>query len=189
MNLTSREYQTLVEQAPILIWRAGTNAECDYFNERWLAFRGRTMGQETGNGWVEGVHEDDLASCMKTYLESFAKRKTFEMEYRLMRADGEYRWIFDRGVPFYGDNGEFAGYIGSCIDITEQVEARRALDEARERELADLRGLLAICSQCKKIKRSDNRWDPLELYIRDHSRAEFSHGLCPTCFEEAMRNV
>ena len=139
MRLSYGEYATLVEQAPILIWRAATDTLCDYFNERWLEFRGRTMDQELGNGWVEGVHRDDLDGCVKTYLDAFAARVSFEMEYRLQGADGDYRWIFDRGVPFQNDRGEFAGYIGSCVDITEQVVARRALQDARERELADLR--------------------------------------------------
>lgn len=179
----------LVEQAPIMIWRAKTDTECDYFNERWLQFRGRTMDQEIGTGWTEGVKSDDLDFCVKTYLDAFAKREAFEMEYRLMRADGEYCWIFDRGVPFYDDHGEFAGYIGSCIDVTAQVEARRVLHEARERELADLRGLLQICSQCKKIKGDDGAWEQLESYIHKHSRANFSHGLCPRCYESAMKEL
>ena len=147
------------------------------------------MSQEVGNGWAEGVHREDLDACVKTYLDAFAARATFEMEYRLQRADGEFRWVLDRGVPFRDDRGEFAGYIGSCIDITEQVEARRVLNEARERELADLRGLLPICMQCKKIQRVDGHWEQLEAYIHNHSRADFTHGLCPACYEQAMARI
>ena len=99
-NLADGEYRLLVEQAPMLIWRANRSGECDYFNSRWLDFRGRTLVQEFGNGWAEGVHADDYAECLKTYLEAFAERRTFEMEYRLQRYDGAYRWIFDRGTPF-----------------------------------------------------------------------------------------
>jgi PAS domain S-box-containing protein len=189
LRLTAEEYATLVEQAPILIWRAGTDALCNYFNGRWLEFRGRTMEQEWGNGWAEGVHPEDFARCLQTYLEAFGLRHTFEMEYRLRRADGEYRWIFDRGVPYLDERGAFAGYIGSCIDITEQVEARRELQEARERELADLRGLLPICAQCKKIRREDGEWEQLESYIHGHSRADFTHSLCPGCFETAVKGL
>jgi PAS domain S-box-containing protein len=109
-GLSATEYQVLVEQAPIMIWRANVTAECDYFNERWLLFRGRTMEQEVGNQWAEGVHPDDLEGCLQTYLNSFARRETFEMYYRLKRTDGDYRWIFDRGVPFYNPDGEFLGY-------------------------------------------------------------------------------
>src|SRR5581483_4430509 len=95
--LSATEYELLVEQAPIMIWRANPTSECDYFNDRWLDFRGRTMEQEIGNQWAEGVHSDDLQGCLDTYLKAFAKREVFEMEYRLKRHDGAYRWIFDRG--------------------------------------------------------------------------------------------
>jgi PAS domain S-box-containing protein len=190
--ISASEYRVLVEQAPIMVWRADISTECDYFNERWLLFRGRTMEQEIGTQWAEGVHPDDLEGCLHTYLESFHKRETFEMQYRLRRADGIYRWIFDRGVPFFGDNGEFRGYIGSCIDVTERVEARKAADEARERELSKLRGLLRVCSSCKKIRNSVGDWEEVEVYIAHHSDADFTHGVCPDCLHariEAARGA
>lgn len=182
--LTKNEYQTLVEQAPILIWRARPDALCDYFNERWLSFRGRTMKEEFGNGWAEGVHPDDFERCLKIYLDNFSARKIFEMDYRLMRYDGVYRWIFDRGVPFYTEKGEFAGYIGSCIDITEKYEAQEALKAAQEAEINNLQGLLPICMGCKKIRDDSGYWNQLEAYISRHSQAEFSHGICPECAVE-----
>jgi PAS domain S-box-containing protein len=89
--------------------------ECDYFNEMWLAFTGRSMEQEMGNGWAEGVHPEDLDKCLKIYTDHFARREIFEMEYRLRRFDGVYRWIFDRGAPFRRGNLR----IGSCIDVTK----------------------------------------------------------------------
>lgn len=122
MSLSLNEYKTIVETAPNLIWRAGLDAKCYYFNKTWLDFTGRTLEQEFGDGWAEGVHPDDLDRCVKTYLENFSKRTPFEMEYRLLRHDGEWRWINDRGVPIVDDGGEFAGYIGSCLDVTERVE-------------------------------------------------------------------
>jgi len=188
-QLSKSEYQTLVEQAPILIWRANTTAGCDYFNERWLQFRGRTMEQERGNGWAEGVHPDDFQRCLDIYLDCFQKRETFEMYYRLMRHDGVYRWILDRGAPFYGENNEFQGYIGSCIDVTARIEAQRALDEAHERELANLRGLLPICMMCKKIRDTDGSWYQLELFISTHSQADFTHGMCPECTTQAVASA
>jgi len=181
LPLSAIEYRALVEQAPIMIWRANTTGECDYFNDRWLLFRGRTMEQETGNQWADGVHPDDLDGCLQTYLGSFGRHETFEMHYRLKRGDGQYRWIFDRGVPFYDDEGEFRGYIGSCIDVTDRIEAQRAADEARERELARLRGLLKICSTCKKIRNTVGEWEQLESYIAGHSETDFTHGMCPDC--------
>jgi len=180
-NLSHEEYMLLTEQAPIMIWRANTTTECDYFNKKWLEFTGRTMEQESGNGWAEGVFREDFDRCLDIYLSSFRKRQIFEMEYRLRRHDGVYRWIYDRGVPFYDAQGAFAGYIGSCIDITEQVEARKLLLEARELEIKTLRGLLPICASCKKIRDDQGYWQQLEKYITDHSGAEFTHGICPAC--------
>ncbi len=180
-SLSKIEYQALVEQAPILIWRAGTDALCNYFNGRWLDFRGRTMEQEAGNGWAEGVHPDDFDRCLKIYLDNFHARRVFEMEYRLKRHDGQYRWIFDRGVPFSTEDGVFAGYIGSCVDVTERVEAQEELERSRQTEINSLKGLLPICMSCKKIKDHEGYWNQLEVYISTHSQADFSHGLCPEC--------
>jgi len=115
-------YLKLFDDFPALIWRSGLDAKCDYFNKSWLAFTGRTMEQEAGDGWVEGVHPEDLDRCVKIYGDSFARRLPFEMEYRLRRYDGEYRWIRDFGRPFYGLKNDFMGYIGSCYDITESKD-------------------------------------------------------------------
>lgn len=180
-QLSPTEYQILVEEAPIMIWRSNATAECDYFNERWLRFRGRSLEQECGNQWTEGVHPEDRERCVAIYLNAFRNREPFEMQYRLRRHDGAYRWILDRGAPFFREGRHFQGYIGSCIDITESVEAQRVLDEARERELANLRRLLPICMMCRKIQKTDGEWVQLERYLEDVSRAEFSHGLCPAC--------
>jgi PAS domain S-box-containing protein len=182
-NLSGAEYEQLVEQAPILIWRSDTSGKCDYFNERWLAFRGRTVEQEAGNGWVEGVHPDDVQGCMDTYLSAFNQRAGFEMEYRLLRHDGSYRWIFDRGMPFYHADGEFAGYIGSCIDVTARVEAQRELQERRNAELSRLRKLLPICMMCKSVRNDQGYWQKVEEYMHDVAGTTVSHGLCPGCMQ------
>ena len=182
-RLTLQEYEALVEQSPILSWRANTDALCDYFNERWLAFRGRSMEEEYGNGWAEGVHPDDFDRCLEIFLSSFKAREIFEMEYRLQRYDGEYRWIFDRGVPFQDENGEFAGYIGSCVDVTERVVAQEALRQKMEEEIKILKGIIPICSYCHKIRDDREIWHQIEAYISEHSEALFSHGICPECLE------
>ncbi len=127
--LTATEYRLLVEHSPVMIWRAALDAKCDYFNDTWLAFTGRTLDQERGDGWAEGVHADDLQRCVDHYLDHFQRRQPFEMEYRLRRHDGVYRWIFDRGVPYTDDRGQFAGFIGSCVDVDD----RRRAQDARER--------------------------------------------------------
>lgn len=121
MVLPDNQYKIIVESTPNLIWRSGKDGLCDYFNPRWLEFTGRTIDQEIGNGWAEGVHPDDLEHCLKFYMDSFAKQEAFVMQYRLRRHDGEYRWLIDRGAPYFGEKGEFLGFIGSCMDITEQI--------------------------------------------------------------------
>ena len=122
---------SLFEHFPTLIWRAGIDTKCHYFNQTWLDFTGRSLAEEQGNGWTRGVHSEDFDRCVRTYLEHFAVRTPFEMEYRLRRHDGEYRWIIDAGRPIYARNGEFAGYIGSCLDITDR---RNTEAELRDRE-------------------------------------------------------
>lgn len=120
-------YLTLLDEFPALIWRSGLDAKCDYFNKTWLAFTGRTLEQEIGDGWAEGVHPDDFERCLRTYLEAFRQREPFTMEYRLRRYDGKYCWIIDMGRPFNDLEGNFSGYIGACYDITERREAEEAL--------------------------------------------------------------
>lgn len=188
-TLTYEEYQALFEQSPILSWRANTDALCDYFNERWLAFRGRTLAEEYGNGWAEGVHPDDFDRCLEIYLGAFHKREIFEMEYRLQRHDGAYRWIFDRGVPYHNTDGNFAGYIGSCIDVTERVEAQDALRRKMEEEIKTLKGIIPICAYCHKIRNDKEIWQQMEAYICEHSDAFFSHGMCPECCEKEMQKI
>jgi PAS domain S-box-containing protein len=128
-------FRLLADHAPVMLWMSGLDGLCDFFNSTWLAFTGRTLAQERGNGWAEGVHPDDFQDCMDRYLNAFVAREQFRMEYRLRRADGQFRWILDHGVPRYGQGGAFEGFIGSCIDITEMRQAAEAL-KARTGALA-----------------------------------------------------
>jgi two-component system, sensor histidine kinase PdtaS len=133
-------FRTMADHAPVLLWMAGTDGLCHYFNHGWLVFTGRTMEQEVGNGWAEGVHPEDFQRCMATYLDAFVERRAFSMEYRMRRHDGEYRWVYDQGAPRFDPDGKFVGYIGSCVDVTEQRLARDSLSvltrelESRVRE-------------------------------------------------------
>ena len=124
-------FRIIADAAPVLIWRAGTDKLCYWFNQVWLDFTGRTMEQEYGNGWAEGVHPDDFDRCLAIYITNFDARKSFSMDYRLMRGDGQYRWILDNGVPVYDSSNTFIGYIGSCIDITERKLAEEAVQQAQ----------------------------------------------------------
>ena len=127
-----QNYQTLADSGQVLVWLAGTDKLCNYFNKTWLEFTGRSLEQEMGNGWAEGVHPDDLQRCLDIYIGSFDRREKFSMEYRLKRHDGEYRWLQDDGVPRYDNAGEFIGYIGFCLDITESKKDSTLLKSLEE---------------------------------------------------------
>ncbi len=126
-------FRHMADTAPVLIWMSGTDKLCNYFNKPWLDFTGRTLEQEMGNGWAEGVHPDDFQRCLDTYTNAFDARQEFRMEYRLRRFDGEHRWLLDTGVPRFAPTGEFLGYIGSCVDIHDRNLAEEALRDSEER--------------------------------------------------------
>ena len=138
---SERRFRLMADTAPALIWMAGPDTFCTYFNKPWLDFTGRSLDSELGNGWMEGVHAEDLQRCMDIYIRSFDAREEFRMEYRLRRHDGEYRWVVDIGVPRFDQDRSFIGYIGIGIDITERKRAEevltnvnRRLIEAQEKE-------------------------------------------------------
>jgi len=124
-------FRNMADAAPVLLWMSREDGMCTFFNQTWLNFTGRSLEEEWGIGWAEGVHFEDFQRCIDTYVDAFNERRVFEMEYRLRRADGAYRWILDRGTPRYTPDGTFAGYIGSCVDITErrqlEVDLRKAV--------------------------------------------------------------
>jgi PAS domain S-box-containing protein len=130
---SEQRYRTVTDAAPLLVWMSGTDRRCFYFNKGWLDFVGRTLEQELGNGWTENVHPDDFDRCVQVYANSFEFRRPFEMEYRLRHHSGQYRWIFDRGLPRYAPDGTFEGYVGGCLDIHDRKEVAekvRVADEA-----------------------------------------------------------
>ena len=132
---TERRFQNMADAAPVLLWMSEPDGLCTFFNQSWLDFTGRTMQEEWGVGWAAGIHFEDFQKCMDTYFMAFNARRIFEMEYRLRRSDGDYRWILDRGTPRYTPDGTFAGYIGSCIDITDRKRMEAELRKAvRDRD-------------------------------------------------------
>jgi PAS domain S-box-containing protein len=118
-------FQRLADGAPVMIWMSGLDMGCFYFNRAWLDFRGRTLEEEAGNGWVEGVHPEELKRCVNHYLLCFERRVAFAMTYRLLNREGEYRWILDRGAPHFSAQGTFLGYVGGCAELDEQGPAAR----------------------------------------------------------------
>jgi PAS domain S-box-containing protein len=152
-------FRQMADASPVMIWVSGPDKGCTYLNKGWLEFTGRTLEQELGDGWAEGVHPDDLQRCLDTYVQAFDDRKDFSMEYRLRRRDGEYRWIWDMGVPRLAAGGRFEGYIGSCTDVTE-----------RRRMEAQLQGRLAEIEDLKRRLEEEN------VYLRAEMGLQQGHG-------------
>lgn len=172
-------FRQMTDTAPMLVWMSGTDGLYCYFNRPWLDFTGRTLEQEMGNGWTEGIHPDDVERCLNTYTTAFDTRQNFEMEYRLKRFDGKHRWILDVGVPRFTPAGQFLGYIGSCVDIHDRKQTEIILQERNQRLdllyettqslLSSTQPLTLISSLFNKLK------DALELdvyfnYLIDNDR-------------------
>jgi PAS domain S-box-containing protein len=130
---SEQRFRQVSDSAPVLIWMSDTTKKFVWFNKPWLDFTGRTMEDESGEGWFEGVHPEDRERCWNVYSMSFKNRQEFAMEYRLRRADGEYRWLLDRGVPRLTPDETFLGFIGSCIDIHDRRAAESALRRSEAR--------------------------------------------------------
>ncbi|MDJ0657873.1 MAG: PAS domain S-box protein [Crocosphaera sp.] len=133
LSESEERFHIMADHAPVLIWMSRPDSLCDYFNQMWLDFTGRSLEEEWGHGWAQGVHPDDFERCLQIYLIAFEARQPFQMEYRLRRFDGEYRWLLDHGIPRYDSNQKFLGYIGSCMDITEGKKAQQDLQESELR--------------------------------------------------------
>ena len=112
---SEKRFRHMADTAPVLIWMSGKDKLCTYFNQTWLDFTGRTLHQELGEGWTEGVHPEDISTCLETYNTAFDSREPFEMDYRLRSAKGDYRWIVDHGIPRFSPNGEFFGLYRNWV--------------------------------------------------------------------------
>ncbi|MGH9767537.1 MAG: hybrid sensor histidine kinase/response regulator, partial [Blastocatellia bacterium] len=128
----ARDVLVVLDSTPVMIWMSGADKVCNFFNQSWLDYTGRTMEQEMENGWAEGIHPDDFERCLVTYVEAFQSGREFEMEYRLRRHDGQYCWVLNHGAPRFNLDGTLAGYIGSCVDIHEHKEYEKALRSSEE---------------------------------------------------------
>src|SRR6185436_9001867 len=113
-------YLALFDEFPTLVWRSDEDGRITYFNRSWLTFVGRPLDQEVHAGWSSSIHPEDRDRCVALYDGSFQAREPFEMEYRQRRKDGEYRWILNHGRPYRNLDGSFAGFIGTCADITQR---------------------------------------------------------------------
>jgi PAS domain S-box-containing protein len=137
-------FRTMADTAPVFIWTSDLDNHCDWFNAGWLAFTGRTLAQEVGDGWHSGIHPDDLDRVLSADHRAFQTRTPFNVEYRLRRHDGEYHWVLDTGIPRYDPDGNFAGYIGTSLDIHDRrVAEERARQTTKMEAIGRLAGGLA----------------------------------------------
>jgi two-component system sensor kinase FixL len=162
-------FHTLADTAPVFIWMSGVDKRCTFFNKPWMDFTGRTLDQELGNGWAEGVHPDDRERCLATYSDAFDVRREFTMEYRLRRHDGEFRWVSDKGVPRRAPDGTFLGYIGCADDITPRKEAELAAERHRA-ELAHVARLSTMGELAASLAHELNQ--PLTAILSNAQTAE-----------------
>jgi two-component system, cell cycle sensor histidine kinase and response regulator CckA len=137
---SEERFRNMADNSPVMIWMSGPDKQCTFFNKRWLEFTGRALEAELGSGWVDKVHPEDRSRCLQVYERAFDNRRSFQMEYRLRRKDDEYRWLLYTGVPRFGPSGVFAGYVGSCLDITD---FKRAQEVTLGRQKLESLGLLA----------------------------------------------
>jgi PAS domain S-box-containing protein len=173
LRASEARFRMMAEAAPVLLWMAGEDMGCTYFNQGWLAFTGRTMEQELGYGWADNVHPEDAERYLALYTTAFTARQPFEMEYRLRRADGVYRWVLNRGVPLETAASHFVGYIGSAIDITirEAEEHFRLVVEAAPSALlmVDEHGVMTLVnSQTEQLfgySRAELLGQPVEMLV------------------------
>ncbi len=128
---TERWSGILMDTSPAMIWSTGPDLRCDYFNQSWLDYRGRRLEQEIGQGWLDGIHPDDLERCLKARDSSFRQRQSFQIDYRLQRRDRVYRWILDSSGPWFWPPGLFRGYVGTCLEIHERKLAEENLRDAK----------------------------------------------------------
>jgi PAS domain S-box-containing protein len=136
LRRSEAHFRLMADSAPVLLWVADPDGRRTFFNRPWLELTGRTPEQERGEGWAEGVHPDDLPALLETYRAALQDRQPFRTEHRLRRADGAYRWVLDGGVPRFDPAGNFAGFIGSAVDITDRREAEEQIRRS-QRDLAD----------------------------------------------------
>jgi len=155
------EFRQVADCAPFAVWTSGLDALCNFVNRAWLEYRGRTLEQEVGSGWTEGLHPDDRDLCIETYLKAFAARQPFRTQFRLQRADGSYGWVESSGVPYYYSDQEFTGFVGSATDVSQRRRGIFTPDEESVRMVFSLtereRQVLVLIAEGKSTKEAAAR--------------------------------
>lgn len=183
---SNQRFRMMADHFPGMVWMSDADGTCSYVNRGRVEFTGRSLSMEVGEGWIQAVHAEDLEQCRRTYREAFEARQAFRTTYRLKRHDGTYRWILDDGHPRMSSTGEFQGFVGTCIDVSDLHEAREeistALKEqqrllAREQVLSrelnhrvrnNLAGLLGLVSTYERTGRAGSE---VAVAFRDKLKA------------------
>ena len=154
-------FHQLVDSLPVMVWMSGPDAMSTYFNRAWLEFRGRSLAEESGNGWTDRLHPDDRDLCLETYVKAFSSRQPFRIQYRMERADGGYCWVEDTGHPRVDANGEFEGFLGAAVDISDRKRNFYTPDEESVRLVFSLtereRQVLVLIADGKSTKEAAAR--------------------------------
>jgi len=183
-------FEAMADSAPVMIWVAGVDTLCSFFNKPWLQFTGRALAQELGHGWAEGVHPDDLPRCLDVYRSAFAAQQPFRMEFRLRRADGQYRWVLGSGLPRHRAPGQFMGYIGSAIDITDMKAAADTLAAEIQTTRAFFESAaeaILIVNVAGRIVRANARGEAMFGYAPDELLDQPIERLLPERLRDAHR--
>ncbi|HSB51864.1 MAG TPA: diguanylate cyclase, partial [Dissulfurispiraceae bacterium] len=159
----------VLDEMPSYVKRADSRGQWDFFNRAWLEFTGRSMQDEAGEGWMEGVHSEDASRVSDTYSYAFGRRVSCEMVYRLRRRDGQYRWVMDSGKPFHEGSGRFAGYVSATYDITERVLQEQHLSHmATHDPLTDLPNRVLFHDRLRQaVVEAERRRDLVALLFLD----------------------
>jgi PAS domain S-box-containing protein len=157
---SEQRFRVMADTAPVMIWITGRDKMFTYVNQQWVNFKGTTVEQELGHGWAEGMHPDDYQVSLETYFTAFDRREEFQMEYRQRRFDGQYRWILDHGAPRISSTGEFLGYIGTALDITDRKESEEALAKAHEE----------LVTTHEEVQRLKSQLEEENIYLQEEIR-------------------
>lgn len=189
---SEERFRNFANAAPVLIWVAGTDKLCTWFNETWLAYTGRSFEQELGNGWIEGVLSEDLDRCLEIYISHFDARQPFQMEYRLRGHDGKYHWFIDVGRPRFDGQGDFVGYIGMLTDISERKAIEVELIENKQK-LTEAQQIAHLGSWDWNVVDDQVTWsdEAAEIYVPDNKSVSpsfegFKRSLHPEDFDMVM---
>jgi PAS domain S-box-containing protein len=127
---SEERFRLLADAAPVIIWESGPDARLTFLNRAGLEYTGRDLEQELGEGWTQGVHQEDLERCLEAFRDAVRSQTAFCMEYRLRRGDGSYGWLAETAIPRFALSGGLLGYIGTCVDISESKTIKERLQQA-----------------------------------------------------------